>query len=117
MPSYIGNFAIVLQPGDTGKVYKFEYPIKTEAYSNENVIPFGATISSAVFTASTSDGTDITSDILESPVGSTDDDAVYVTLKYPVINGAGTYDTKIELTLSTTATMEFDLNRVIARDL
>ena len=116
MPSYKNNYSILLQPGDTDKVYKFEFPIKTVAYSNENVLPFGTTISSAVFTATTEDGIDITSDIYDN-IDYSEDDAVYVSLKYPMVNGDGTYNSKIILTLSNTATLEFDFNRIIARDL
>ena len=107
---------MVLQPGDSKILITYKFPIKTSSSDSSNYIPYGCTISGALVTATTSDGTDATSDLIYSnPIVS--DDSVIVPYKYPTINGEGTYHVKFILQIDNDSTMECDFNRIIARDL
>lgn len=115
MPSFKGNDSIVLQPTTSGIGYGFDFPIKASTSAVAGFLPYNTTISSSVVTASKSDGTDTTNDMIIS--NSETEDNVNVILQYPATNGEGTYYLKFVLTLNDGSTVEADFNRIIARDL
>lgn len=115
LDSFLTNEDIVLQPGSSKVPYSFTFAAASSATANDGSIPYDTTISSAVIKAFDSDGTDKTSEIIDSDSATTS--VVTVVLKYPTTSGAGTYSLEILLTLSNGAVMEFDFNRVVARDI
>lgn len=114
MPSFTGTASIILQPGDADVPYSFKFTICSSATANDGSIPFGRTISSAAVTAHTAAGTDATSELIESSTLS--DTTVTIELDYPSTTGTGKYHIKFVLTLDNAAKMEFDFNRIYARD-
>lgn len=115
MPDFKGTEDITLQPGDATVPYTFALTPCTSATANDGAIPFGTTVSSVAVTAHKQvDGTVITSDIIVS--SSVSSNVVTVNLKYPATSGEGEYHLQILATLNTGAILEFDFNRVKARN-
>ena len=107
---------IVLQPGDAAVSYAFNFTISSSATANDGGIPFGETVASATVTIhlDDADNTDKTSEVLDS--SSLSSNVVTVNLDYPSTTGAGCYHIKFVVTLAGGAVMEFDYNRIRARD-
>ncbi|MBW2606136.1 MAG: hypothetical protein JRD05_00725 [Deltaproteobacteria bacterium] len=112
--SFQGVESIILQPGSETVPYTFTFAAASSATANDGSIPYGSTISGADVTAFDKDGADRTSEMVVSETNTTT--VVTISLKYPATTGNGRYSLEIVLTLSTGAKMEFDFNRVYARD-
>ena len=118
MPSFDERTSnIILQPGDSKVPYSFTFTINSSATANDGAIPFGQTVTSIVVTVhlDDADNTDKTSEVVNS--SSLADNIATVLLDYPSTTGAGCYHLNILATLSGSAVMEFDFNRISARDI
>ncbi len=115
LDSFLTNEKIVLQPGSSKVPYTFTFDAASSTTANDGSLPYGTTISSAVSKVFDSEGVDKTSEMIDSE--SKTDTVVTVKLKYPSIAGVGSYSLEILLTLSDGSVMEFDFNRIIAKDI
>ena len=118
MPSFNQRASeIVLQPGDSAVPYAFGFTINSSATANDGAIPFAQTVTEIAVTVhlDDADNTDKTSEVVNS--SSLADNILTVFLDYPSTTGAGCYHLKILATLSGSAVMEFDFNRISARDI
>lgn len=114
MPSFKGREKIQLQPGDLGVPYRFAFSVCTSETSNDGAIPYGDSVASCAVTAHTEAGTDVTSELIStSSVGG---NAVSVSLDYPSTTGEGNYHLKFVVTTANGVKIEFDFNRVVAKD-
>ena len=110
-----GFDSITIQPGTSAAVYTFTFLICSSTTANDGAIPFGDTIASAVVKAFGEDGSDATAEIIDSSSASTT--VVTVGLNYPSTAGDGRYSLEFVLTLASGSKMEFDFNRLYARDI
>jgi hypothetical protein len=115
MPNFKGNENIQLQPGDLGVPYRFAFSVCTSETANDGAIPYGDSVSSCAVTGHTETGTDVTSELIAS--SSTSDNAVTVSLNYPSTTGEGNYHLKFVVTTANGVKIEFDFNRIKAKDL
>jgi hypothetical protein len=104
---------ILLQPNSEDVPYKFAFPACSGGTSNDGAIPYGADITSADVLGSAMDGGECTGMV---GTASVEGDVVVVPLTYPD-EGAGSYKLTFVLTLSTGAVLEFDFNRITAKDI
>ena len=112
MSSFKSNRKLVLLPSDNKLSFTFEFTQNATASSNNAFLPAGVDIASVVVTATTEDGTAVTS-IFTTPTPSVASNIVTVTLKYPT-EGAGRYYLQFVCTLDNTAVIEADFNRIYA---
>jgi hypothetical protein len=112
--NFQGKDVVVLQPSDALIPVKFSTPVCTTASANDGSIPYGDTVASAIVTAYASDNTVVTTELIESSsVGS---NIVTVVFNYPSTTGEGTYRVKIVVTTANGVDIEFDFNRIYAKD-
>lgn len=105
---------IILQPNNDNIPYAFTITVCSSAIANDGSIPYGDTVASCVVTAHKDDDTDATSELIN-----TDDisgNIVIVNLKYPTSLGEGIYHLTFVVTTTNGSDIEFDFNRVVARD-
>jgi len=117
MPDFTpSNKRILMQPGDSKVPYCFAFTVCSSETANDGALPYGTSISSFTVTAHKHDASDTvaTTDLIDS--SSRSGLVITVYLDYPSENGAGRYDLKFLLTLDSGAILEFDFNRVFARD-
>jgi hypothetical protein len=114
MPDFSGDDTITLQPGDL-KDEQFTFSICSSATANDGMLPYGTTIASAIVTCHNEWGTaNLEVIALSSAIGG---DTVAVRLDYPAVEGPGNYHIEFNLTLDDAQTLEFDFNRIYAKDL
>lgn len=107
---------IILQPSDAAVPFGFEFTVCSAADKNDGALPYGDSVSDCAVTAHSEDGTDKTSELINgSP--SVADNVVTVDLDYPSTTGAGVYHLTFVVTTANGADIEFDFNRVYARDI
>ena len=113
MPNIKGTDGILLQPGTTATTRTFEVPVKTTTTDKKGFLAPGVTMTNVVVTATKSDGTDATSDLI---VSQTYDTTSYtVVLKYPTTLGDGRYRLKALVTMSNSDIEPILGDRVIAK--
>lgn len=110
-----GAKAIVLQPSDEAVPFKFQFTICSSASANDGAIPYGDSVSSVEVTAHTEAGADVTSELINGTPAVTSN-VVTVVLDYPSITGEGTYHMKLVITTANGVVIEFDFDRVFARN-
>lgn len=114
--SFQGYDKILLQPGSSAVPYMFTFEACSSTTANDGSIPSGETITDATVSAFDSDGTDVTSELVDSSSFSTTTVTVY--LNYPSTSGAGRYHLEILLEMTVSgAILEFDFTRVYAEDI
>ncbi len=115
MDSFQGSRNIVLQPNDRAVPYDFEFTVCSAAGANDGALPYGDSVSSVTVTAHTEDGADVTGELINgTPV--VDNNTVTVALDYPSTSGPGTYHLTFVVTTANGVRIEFDFNRIRARD-
>jgi hypothetical protein len=112
--SFQGVEDIVLQPGSATVPYTFTFAASSSATANDGSIPTGTTIATAVITAFSEAGADVTAEMVASETNS--NTVLTINLKYPATTKAGRYSLEMLVTLSSGAVMEFDFTRVFAKD-
>ena len=112
MPSFKSSRKIVLLPSDDKLSFTFQFTQNSSAVANDGFLPNGVDGTSVVVTATTEDGTSITS-IFTSPLATISSNIVLVTLKYPD-EGEGRYFLTFVLGLSNGGVIEADFQRVFA---
>lgn len=106
---------VILQPNDLSVPYTFEFTVCSSATANDGALPYGDSAASVAVTAHNKAGADKTSEII-SGTPSLADNVVTVVLNYPSTSGTGTYHLTFVVTTSSGAKVEFDFNRISARD-
>lgn len=114
MPSFQGDDIIRLQPNDSGLVYRFEFTQTSSNTANDGFLPPGTTVSGITVTAHKEDGTDATSDLIDTG-SAVNNNIATIPLKYP--GSEGIYHIRIICALDDGSTVEADFNRVKAEDL
>jgi hypothetical protein len=112
--SFQGKDVVVLQPGDALIPIKLSLPVCTTTSANDGAIPYGDSVASAVVTAYSSSDVAVTSELIES--SSVSSNIVTVVFNYPSTTGTGTYRVKIIATTANGVSIEFDFNRIYAKD-
>jgi len=110
MPSFKSSRKIVLLPSDDRLSFTFQFTQNTSGVSNDGFLPYAVDATSVVATATSEDGTAVTS-IFTTPAASVTSNIVTVTLKYPT-EGAGRYFLQFVLGLSNGGVIEADFGRV-----
>lgn len=114
--SFKSSDPIILQPNDLAVPYTFEFTICSSATANDGALPYGDSAASVAVTAHDEDGADKTSELINGTPGLADNVAT-VALDYPDTSGAGTYHLTFVVTTANGSKIEFDFNRIYARDL
>lgn len=115
MPNFEGYEDINLQQHDKDITYSFEFPIKSTASAKAGFLPYGTTMSGVSVTATKDDGTDATSDLIQSTTHNTN--TAFVTISYPTVNGDGNYKLTFVVTASNGSEFEADFDRVRVKNL
>ena len=115
MPSVKGHIKILLQPGDTDLTWKFNAPPASTESANDGAIPYNTSVVSVSVKSYDEDGTEVTDLIQGNP--SVSNNVVSITMSYPSTSGAGKYKITCIMTLNTGGTVEWDYNRIEARNL
>jgi hypothetical protein len=104
---------ITIQPADSEIPFRFEFPAASSQAANDGAIPHGTTIAIATVV-----GLDANGDEADGLAGVrvVEDEAITIPLSWPTA-GAGTYKLSFALTLNTGAVIEYDFNRITAKDL
>lgn len=111
-----GSDSIILQPNDVEVPYNFIFTVCSASTKNDGALPFGETISSVAVTAHTEAGVSATTDIIAFSTWASFTENLR--LSYPTTAGAGRYHLTFVVALSNTSeTIEFDFNRVVARNI
>ena len=112
----MSNFETVgqinLQPTDE-LPWDFYFPPAASA-TEKGAIPYNTTVSTVGVVVYDSEGTDVTTDLIEGTPSVTDN-VVSVTFKYPVTNGDGRYKVTFTCTLNTGSVRTFDFQRLFAK--
>ena len=113
MPDFLGDNLIILQPGDL-KDEQFTFSVCSSATANDGMLPYSTLISTAVVTCHDEWGTANTEIVVaqSTSLGT----VVEVRLDYPILAGPGNYHLEFNLTLDDGQTLEFDFNRIYAKD-
>lgn len=98
MNSYKAPGQIKIHPGEILPAY-FNHKACTTFKNNDNILPFGTTIVSAIPYIYSSNKTDVTSEWLAQGLILTDN-MITLLLQYPSTSKNGLYDIKFALTLS-----------------
>lgn len=113
MPDFQGTSKLTLQPTEQAIPFQFTFPICSAADANDGFIPYGDTISDCTVKAYDSDGTDITSEVVES--SSIDSNVITVEINYPTTNGADDCKLTFQITTTNGAHLEADFGGSYAR--
>lgn len=120
--SFRGEDLIILQPNDSQVPYNFLWTVCSATTKNDGALPYGETISSISASAHTEAGVSATTSLIaaSSDTGfvslTSNTETVY--LSYPTALGVGRYHLTFVVALSNTSqTMEFDFNRVVAKNI
>lgn len=115
MPNVQGTDRIILQPTEQVVPYTFTFGVCSSATANDGAIPYGDSVSSCAVKAYDGSGDDKTSEIVNS--SSLASNVVTVELDYPTTSGAGSYKLTFQVTTANGVHLEFDFNRIVAKDL
>jgi len=122
MPSFESNSQVVLQPLDENVYINYRFSTCSTSASNDGYLPFGATISSSIITATKfadENNRTITpiNDTEIATLSSIADNIITIKYNYPSTNGNGYYKIRMKNTLSNGTILEADFNRIIAKDI
>lgn len=108
---------IIVQPNDVAVPFGFEFTICSAADKNDGALPYGDSVASCAVSAHLGeDGTDKTSELING-TPSVAANVVTVDLDYPSTTGHGVYHLTFVVTTANGVDIEFDFNRVHARDI
>lgn len=114
MPNFQGTKEIILQPYDE-VTREFEVTICSAAGANDGMLAYGDGIDTFGVKAHSEDGTDTTSEMIES--SSETSNIITAKIKYPTTSGPGTYHLTFEIVTDNGDKKELDFNRITAVDL
>lgn len=114
MPDFQGTDPITLQPTEDGVPFRFIFTVQTAVDSNDGAIPFGDVIDVCIVKGYDAEGNDVTSELVSNSTKT--DTVVTVVLDYPSTSGDGRYKLTFQITTANGIQLEFDFNRVQAKD-
>lgn len=113
--SFKGQDLILLQPGDVAVPYSFNFTVCSASTKNDGALPYGETISNLSVTAHTEAGASATTSIIDAVSFSSFTGILW--LNYPSSLGPGRYHLTFIVNLTATSqAMEFDFNRIVAKN-
>jgi len=114
LDNFQGTSDIILQSGDEAIPYTFEITTCSSTTANDGTLPFGTSIESVAVLVYTSEGTDVTTELVSS--SSESGNIITVALTYPATSGEGWYKLTLLCTLSLGVVKELDFLRIYAEN-
>jgi hypothetical protein len=116
--SFQGTESVIIQPGDLNVPVRFRVTVATASTLNDGAIPYASTVKTVAFKLQNSRGGAASTMISSSRL---DGNTVIAYLSYSSNVGVGLYHLTATITASLSGTTrvmsrEFDLNRVVVRD-